>query len=72
MFGNNKERSYEINEEDKVNLITFDYTDFVEIDVSEYDDIGYQSIYLKREYIYAICKILKEEDECKIMQRKRL
>ena len=60
------ERHYEINEEDKVTLITFDNTDFIDIDVGDdYDDIGFQTICIYRKDIYKIYEIIKEQDENK-------
>lgn len=57
------ERHYEINEEDKVTLITFDDADFIDIDVGDYDDIGFETVCIRREDIYKIYEILKEQDE---------
>lgn len=55
------ERHYQINEEDKVTLITFDDANFIDIDVGE--DVGYQTICIYRKDLYKICEILKEQDE---------
>lgn len=60
------ERHYIINEEDKVTLITFDDTNFIDIDVGDdVEDIGFQTICIYREDLYKIYEILKEQDEDK-------
>lgn len=60
-----RERQYEINKEDKVTLITFDNDDFIDIDIGDSEDIGFQTICIYRNDLYKIYEILKEQDENK-------